>query len=77
MRLFQNIKKKYVYRPTQLKFKKYHRKKLKYNHNEKSQFINKFGQIGIQACESKRLTSNQLEAVRRSIRRDYMISVFK
>jgi len=55
--------------PSQLKFKKYHRKKMCYNHFEKSQFINKFGQIGIQACESKRLTSNQLEAVRRSIRR--------
>jgi len=55
--------------PARLKFKKYHRKKLNYNHFEKSQFINKFGHYGIQACESKRLTSNQLEAVRRSIRR--------
>jgi len=55
--------------PSRLKFKKYHRKKLKFCRFEKSQFINKFGQLGIQACESRRLTSNQLEAVRRSIRR--------
>lgn len=55
--------------PRQLKFKRYHKQKLIFRHCEKSQYVNKFGQLGIQACESKRLTANQLEAVRRSIRR--------
>jgi len=55
--------------PSRFKFKKYHKKKLKYSHFEKSQFVNKFGLVGIQAGESKRITSNQLEAVRRALRR--------
>lgn len=55
--------------PKKLKFKKYHKQKLNYLRCEKSGFVNKFGLIGIQACENKRLTTYQLEAVRRAIRR--------
>lgn len=55
--------------PQNLKFKKFHKIKLKRSAKESRFFCPKFGDYGLQALSSGRLTAKQLEAGRLVIRR--------
>lgn len=55
--------------PKKLKFKKFHKIKLRYRATENRLFCPKFGDYGLQALTSGKLTSTQLEAGRLVVRR--------
>lgn len=59
----------YVCCPSNLRFKRYHKKKVNFHSAEGSFFCNKFGVLGLQSREGGYLNAKQIEAVRRALRR--------
>jgi len=55
--------------PSNLRFKRYHKKKVNFHSAEGSFFCNKFGVLGLQSREGGYLNAKQIEAVRRALRR--------